>query len=208
MFVFPFRSRTGRRRVVGSLASLIALCLAPHAQAGLTFDEASRLAREQAPALLAQQSALAGARSLQGSAATLPDPRLIVGVDNLPVTGPDRYSLTRDFMTMQRIGLMQEVPNRAKREAREAGAQARVERERAMLAVVQLAVQRDAALGWLATYYAERRVAQLAELRAREPIAAGHAGRPHRRRPRDARRTHDGAPGGAGAGRPPRRRAA
>ena len=67
-------------------------------------------------------------------------------------------------MTMQRLGLMQEVPNRAKREAREAGAQARVERERTTLAVVQLAVQRDAALAWMATYYAERRVAQLAEL--------------------------------------------
>jgi outer membrane protein TolC len=164
MFVFLFRSLPGSRRIVGSLASLFALCLTPHAQAGLTFDETSRLARDQAPALLAQQSALAGARSLQGSATTLPDPRLIVGVDNLPVTGPDRYSLTRDFMTMQRIGLMQEVPNRAKREAREAGAQARVERERAMLAVVQLAVQRDATLGWLAAYYAERRVAQLNEL--------------------------------------------
>ena len=28
----------------------------------------------------------------RAAAATLPDPRLIVGVDNLPVTGPDRYS--------------------------------------------------------------------------------------------------------------------
>jgi outer membrane protein TolC len=164
MFVFPFRSHPGHRWIVGSLASVFAMCLPPHAQAGLSFDDAARLAREQAPALLAQQSVLAGARSLQGNVSTLPDPRLIVGVDNLPVTGPDRYSLTRDFMTMQRIGLMQEVPNRAKREAREAGAEARVERERAMLAVVQLAVQRDAALGWLAAHYAERRVAQLAEL--------------------------------------------
>ncbi len=134
------------------------------AHAGLTLQEASRLAREQAPALLAQQQSLAGAQSAQGAAATLPDPRLTLGVDNLPVTGPDRYSLTRDFMTMQRIGLMQEVPNRAKREAREAGAQARVERERAMLTAVQLAVQRDAMLAWLATHYAERRVAQLADL--------------------------------------------
>ena len=164
MFAIPFCSRLGRRRIVGSLAALVALCPALQARAGLSFDEASRLAREQAPALVAQQSALAGARSLQGNVSTLPDPRLIVGVDNLPVTGPDRFSLTRDFMTMQRLGLMQEVPNRAKREAREAGAQARVDRERATLAVVQLAVQRDAALAWLATYYAERRVAQLGEL--------------------------------------------
>jgi cobalt-zinc-cadmium efflux system outer membrane protein len=148
-------------RCFATIATLLALV---DAHADLTMQDASRLAREQAPALLAQQHALAGAQSAQGAAGTLPDPRLTLGVDNLPITGPDRYSLTRDFMTMQRIGLMQEVPNRAKREAREAGAQARVERERAMLAAVQLAVQRDATMAWLAVYYAERRVAQLADL--------------------------------------------
>ena len=49
-------------------------------------------------------------------------------------------------------------------EARAAGAQARVERERAMLAVAQLAVQRDAALAWLSVFFAERRATQLGEL--------------------------------------------
>ena len=144
--------------------ALAALCLPAWASAGLSFDEATRLARERAPALQAQHSALAGAQAAQPAAATLPDPRLNVGIENFPIGGPDRYSLTRDFMTMQRIALMQEVPNQAKREARAAGAQARVERERALLAVAQLAVRRDAALAWLGVFYAERRVAQLAEL--------------------------------------------
>ncbi len=144
--------------------ALAALCLPAWASAGLSFDEATRLAREQAPALQAQHSALAGAQAAQPAAAALPDPRLNVGIENFPVGGPDRYSLKRDFMTMQRIALMQEVPNQAKREARAAGAQARIEREKAQLAVAQLAVQRDTALAWLAVFYAERRVAQLAEL--------------------------------------------
>jgi outer membrane protein TolC len=134
------------------------------ASAGLSFDEATRLARDQAPSLAAQHQALAGAQAIQVSAATLPDPRLTVGVDNLPISGADRFSLTRDFMTMQRIGVMQEVPNRAKRQARAAGAQARVERERATLVVAQLAVQREAALAWLGVHFAERRVAKLSEL--------------------------------------------
>lgn len=134
------------------------------AQAALSLADTVSLAREQAPALQAQRSALDGAQSAQAAAATLPDPRLIVGVDNLPLSGPDRYALTRDSMTMQRIGLMQEVPNRAKRAAREAGAQARIERERAGLAAARLAVQRDAALAWLGVYYAERRATQLGEL--------------------------------------------
>jgi outer membrane protein, heavy metal efflux system len=134
------------------------------ANAGLSFDETTRLAREQAPALQAQRSALDGAQAVLPAAATLPDPRLIVGLDNLPVTGADRFSTTADFMTMQRIGLMQEVPNAAKREARTAGAQARIERERALLAVTELTVRRDAALAWLAVYYAEDRAAQLSGL--------------------------------------------
>jgi outer membrane protein, heavy metal efflux system len=154
---------TSVRRMRGCIA-LVALCLPTLTRAGLSYDDATRLARDQAPALVAQHSALAGAQASQPSAAALPDPRLIVGVDNLPVTGADRFSLTRDFMTMQRLGLMQEVPNRAKREARSAGAQARTEQARAMLAVVQLAVQREAALAWQSTFFAERRLAQLAEL--------------------------------------------
>jgi len=164
MTTFPLRLRVGPHRLARSFVCIALATGLSQAIAGLSFDEATRIARDQAPALMAQHSALTGAQSLQGAAGTLPDPRLTVGVDNLPISGADRYSLTRDFMTMQRIGLMQEVPNRAKRAAREAGAQARVERERAMLAVVQLAVQRDAALAWLGVHFAERRVALLAEL--------------------------------------------
>jgi cobalt-zinc-cadmium efflux system outer membrane protein len=145
-------------------AAWLLLGLPSVASAGLSFDETTRLAREQAPALQAQRSVLDGAQALLPTAATLPDPRLIVGLDNLPVTGADRFSTTADFMTMQRIGLMQEVPNTAKREARAAGAQARIERERATLAVTELAVRRDAALAWLAVYFAESRAARLADL--------------------------------------------
>ena len=121
-------------------------------------------ARAGAVADGAAQCAWTARRRCSRRRRTLPDPRLIVGVDNLPVTGAEKFSLTRDFMTMQRIGLMQEVPNRAKREARAAGAEARVQRERALLAAVQLSVQRDAALAWLGVYFAERRIARLSEL--------------------------------------------
>jgi outer membrane protein TolC len=151
-------------RALGALLRLLLLGLPLGASAGLSFDEATLLARDQAPSLLAQRSAVAGAQALTPAAGTLPDPRLIVGVDNLPVSGADKFSLSRDFMTMQRIGLMQEVPNSAKREARAAGAEARVQREVALLSAAQLAVRRDAALAWLAVYFAERRVARLDEL--------------------------------------------
>jgi outer membrane protein TolC len=148
-----------------SLALPAALLLPGHAAwAGLSLTDTTRLASEQAPALVAQQAAVDGAVAAQPAAATLPDPRLTVGIDNLPISGADTLSLSRDFMTMQRFGLMQEVPNRAKRAARAVGAQARIERERALLVAARLGVQQGAGLAWLGAYFAERRVAQLAEL--------------------------------------------
>jgi outer membrane protein TolC len=151
----------GTRTWVACVAlSFLPVC----AHAGLTLEQATQLAREQAPALAAQRNALAGAQAAQPAAATLPDPRLTLGVDNLPLSGTDRLSLTRDFMTMQRIGLMQEVPNRAKRDARASGAQARISREQALLDAARLAVQRESALAWLAVYYSEQRLGALQAL--------------------------------------------
>ncbi|MBK6851802.1 MAG: TolC family protein [Burkholderiales bacterium] len=156
-----------RNHARATSAALLALATAAApglARADLGYAETSRLAADQAPTTLMQRLALDSARAGQPSAATLPDPRLSVGVDNLPLSGPDRLSLTRDFMTMQRFGVMQEVPNRAKRAARAAGAQAKVEREQANLAAARLTVQREAALAWLGVWFAEKRAAQLADL--------------------------------------------
>ena len=150
--------------VLTLVPALVMLGIPMLAKAALTLDETIEAARSQAPSLQSQQSTLAGAQLQQRSAATLPDPRLTVGVDNLPISGADRLSLTRDFMTMQRLGLMQEVPNRAKREARSAVASARVDRERSLLAVAQLAVKREATLAWTAVFYAERRASSLNDL--------------------------------------------
>jgi outer membrane protein TolC len=143
---------------------LAACCLPAAAQAGLSLDQALRLAADQAPALTSQQLGLEAAQSARIAADALPDPRLSVGMENLPISGPDRFNPVSDFMTMQRLGLMQDVPNRAKREARAAGAQAKVEREQAMLTVVRLNVRRETQLAWLGVHYAERKLAQLADL--------------------------------------------
>ena len=130
----------------------------------LSYAEALELARQAAPALRAQQATLAGSTILAPAASALPDPRLSVGVENLPIAGPDRWSTTRDAGTMQRIALMQEMPNRAKRDAREQVAQARIERDRATLAATELAVRREAGLAWLAVHFAEARLSQVAGL--------------------------------------------
>lgn len=147
------------------LLSASGACLVGPAFA-LSYAEALSLAERQNPAVRAQQSSVDAAVAAQGAAGALPDPRLAVGVENLPVSGMDRWSLTRDFMTMQRIALMQEVPNRAKREARVDGSRARAERERAMLIVQRLQLRAALGVAWIGVQSADRRRAVLDELLA------------------------------------------
>lgn len=161
------RTPSSRRRLARPrrLAGLLALAWpALPALAGLSLDEAGRLALDQAPALQAQQHNVAGAQALQPAAGALPPPKVAAGVENLPISGPDRFSLTRDGMTMKRFGLMQDVPNAAKRAARASGAAAKLAREQAMLTATRLTVKREATLAWLGVHYAEQRAAVLAEL--------------------------------------------
>lgn len=148
--------------LLAALSATPAWANPPAPTPGLSYAEALALARLGAPMLRAQQATLAASTALERAAATLPDPQLSVGIENLPIAGPDRWSPTRDAGTMQRIALMQDVPNGARREARAQAARARTERDRATLAATELAVQRDAGLAWLAVHFAEARLAQLA----------------------------------------------
>jgi len=87
-----------------------------------------------------------------------------VGIENLPVTGEDQWSLTRDFMTMRKIGVLQDVPNRSKRRAEIDIAAAAIAKSEAQRRVRLLAIRRDAAVAWLNRYYLERRASLFDEL--------------------------------------------
>jgi outer membrane protein TolC len=161
---------TPRRPAVpaAALAWALATLMGPAAQAqsegraqaqALSFDRALALATAQSPMLAARQAAADAAQQLRTSAAELPDPRVSVGLDNLPISGPERWRIGGEPMTQRSLGWMQDMPNRAKRAARADGAQARSERERALLQAERLAVQREVAQAWLARWYAERQLA-------------------------------------------------
>ena len=130
----------------------------------LSFDAALRIATRSSPDIAVQATSVEAARSASMAAGRLPDPKLAVGIENLPATGAERWSLTRDFMTMRKVGLMQDVPNGAKREARAAAANAAVAQAEAERLVSILTVRRDTALAWLDRYYLERRSALFDEL--------------------------------------------
>ena len=127
------------------------LCAQP-----LTLEEALRAGEGQSPRLAAQRSMLSSAEHQIGRATELPDPRLRLGIDNLPLTGEDRFRYDRDFMTMRSIGWMQDFPNAAKREARGVRAERTRDVEQAMLSSQRAMLQRDLALAWFEVYFAGR----------------------------------------------------
>ena len=150
----------------------------------LTLDEAVQLSEQRAPQLSAQQAALDAATSLTESAGRLPDPQLVIGVDNLPITGSDAGSFTRDFMTMRKVGLMQSFPRGEKRHLQQERAAAEADLARADLTATRLNVARDVAQAWIRRAIALTSLERLraleaeAELRAaaaRASVASGRA---------------------------------
>ena len=85
----------------------------------------SSLAVQRSEAARAGRAAATGAGEAARAAGQLPDPMLRAGIENLPVTGPDRFSTTRESMTMKRIGISQEWLSADKRDARERAARGR-----------------------------------------------------------------------------------
>lgn len=163
-------ARLGRapsRLQLGALGLALAgaALFTPPAQA-LDFAEARNIAERQSPRVSAQELQIGAAESAQKAAGALPDPRLKIGVENVPISGMNRWSLTGEGMTMQRLALMQEVPNAAKRRAQVASAEARVERERAALVLQRLQIRQELSLAWIAAQAVEQRSALLAQLQA------------------------------------------
>lgn len=143
--------------LAGGLA--IAAPLAPQV---LTLPDALQRAVERSRQLAAQSHAGDAARAMAVAAAQLPDPVLKAGVDNLPLSGAERYRIGADSMTMRRIGVMQELTSSDKRRWRAARFEREAERSRAAGAALVASIQRDTAIAWLDRYYLERMAAVLA----------------------------------------------
>jgi outer membrane protein TolC len=122
----------------------------------LSLEDALRAAHEQSPRLAAMRHAVSAAGHQSARAGALPDPRLRLGIENLPVTGPDRFRYGADFMTAGVVGVAQEFPNAAKREARAQRAERLREVEGVSLQASQAILQRDVAAAWLELHFAER----------------------------------------------------
>ncbi len=143
-----------------ALLVLVAL-IGPAFAEPLSFDGALSLAVRETPALRAESARVEAARKAVIPAGELPDPRLALGIDNLPIEGANRFSLDSESMTMQRIGVMQEFPNEAKRSARVEAARGRVALSEAQTRITRLTVLRETAIAWIARGAIERQLAHI-----------------------------------------------
>jgi len=146
-----------------SLLSGTVATFAHAADSPLTLAEAQRLAVARSRQVTGQDAAVFASREMAVAAGQLPDPMLKFGIDNLPIEGSDRFSLSRDFMTMRRIGVMQELTRADKRRYRAERFEREAERGVAEKTATVATIQRDTALAWLDRYYAEAMAAVIRE---------------------------------------------
>jgi outer membrane protein TolC len=146
-------------------AALIFASVAAHAQeAPVTLDAALQSATDRSAAMGAAQASVRASSEASVRAGQLPDPILKAGVDNLPVNGPQRFTIGQDFMTMRRIGIEQEWVSGDKRRLRSALANDVVDRERAGYLAQLVNTRQQTATAWLNAVYAKKAVSLQQEL--------------------------------------------
>lgn len=141
------------------------------AELALTLDQAVHRAVVRAPSLLARHARVTAAEEETHSAAALPDPKLTFGIQDLPVDTHDAFDPGVDSFTMKKIGLTQEIPARAKREARQTLADSNLEQSTAMTIAEELDVRRAAAAAWVSLWASQRNVAALKSLHEESELA-------------------------------------
>jgi outer membrane protein TolC len=154
-----FYAAGSRQRGVGDMRPLIFLLLLTGSGVradDLSFTAALQLAEQSTPLLAVESAKVDAARAAAIPAAALPDPKLLFGVDNVPISGPGRGNLNDDFMTMEKIGVMQEFTNGDKRRARADIANASVARAQAEKLIVRQKIRADVAQAWLQVFYIEQ----------------------------------------------------
>ena len=136
---------------------------AAHA-APLTYQAALQLADQTSPSLQARTADVRAARSSAIAAGRLPDPKLAFGVDGFPVSGPNAGRPWRDDFSDIRVGLMQDLPNGAKRRSPRERADADIGAAEVGRTAIARDVRLNTALAWIDLYYTERRLAALDEI--------------------------------------------
>lgn len=142
------------RFICGLVAVMLAMSVFATAQADpapLTIAEAVKLALQRDDVLQQLASEKDAAIQEAVAAGQLPDPKLSIGIQNLPTNS---FSVGRDSMTMQIIGISQEFPAGHTRALAESRGQQLAEAQQAKIAERSRQVAQDVRIAWLQLYYA------------------------------------------------------
>jgi len=160
-----------------ALASLLLItALTVHAQptgdmsVGVSVQEAVHAATLRARSPAVSDATALAAREMAVAAAQRPDPVLSLSLNNVPVDGPNRLSMTRDFMTEQSIAVMQTFTREEKRSARTQRFEREAEAAHAERRVRIASVQRSTAVAWFERHAAEQRQALRKQLRGESQL--------------------------------------
>ncbi|NPT43090.1 TolC family protein [Paraburkholderia sp. 1N] len=153
-----------RRAWARSCAVLFAFGLlaghAAHAQdAGLTLDAALQIATNRSSSIQAAQASVRGSADVVVKAGQLPNPTLNLSVQDLPVNGPNAFTIGQDNFTMGGIGIQQEWVSPEKRRLQTTLADRAVERDQSTVLEKVAEVRQQAAMAWLNAIYAKKAVA-------------------------------------------------
>ncbi len=149
---FPIR---GFRRSLALALCTVAFAAGANAEP-LSLDEVLRLSEQRSRQLSAQDNAAQAAREMAVAAGQRPDPTLGVGLQNLPIDGPDRFSVSRDFMTMRSVSLAQQYTRADKLKARSSRFEREADTAQARREAALAELKRAAAAAWLQLHWQQR----------------------------------------------------
>lgn len=158
----PRRARTLSSTLVIALAFM---SVAAHAQeAPVTLDAALQAATDRSASMQAAQASVSASSEAAVKAGQLPDPMLAAGVDNLPINGPQGFTIGQNILTMRRVGIEQEWVSPEKRRLRSALANQVIDRERSGYLTQLANVRQQTATAWLNAAYAKKALSLQQEL--------------------------------------------
>ena len=126
----------------------------------LPMDEAIQLAIANQPLLARQQALLEADTQTTIIEGELPDPKLKLGVSNVPT---NNFSLTQDSMTQSTVSIEQRFPSGKKRQLAQSIAELRASQSAAELNNTIRTIKRNTAMAWLNLYYLFNTKVTLAE---------------------------------------------
>ncbi|WP_145539540.1 TolC family protein [Yersinia kristensenii] len=127
--------------------------------ADITLEQALVSAERYSAELSANQHQVNALENMASSATQLPDPKLKFGIENLPVGGNNGRRFTREGMTMQRIGIMQDYVSSDKRQRKADTLSAEARKTAAGSETIRTRLQRETAQAWLDLALTEQAVA-------------------------------------------------